>query len=133
MGILRQLQRRIVWRRLSEPSTWAGIVALTTGLLGVTLDPEQREAVVAAGVALVGLLSVFIREASPSQVAKSAMNAATGKDNIDAERVREAVQIAVSRENEPPWHNSDAPRVNASVRDSHGRLRNVPADDPRSS
>lgn len=132
MGIFRQLQRRIVWRRLAEPSTWAGIVALATGLLGVTLDPEQREAVIAAGVALVGLLSVFIREASPSQVAKSALNAATGEDKTDADRVRAAVEIAKARENDPPWHNNP-PRDNAPLRDSHGRVRNVPADDPRSS
>lgn len=125
MGILHQLTRRIVWRRLAEPSTWAGIVALVTGILGVTLEPDQREAIIAVGVALVGALSVFIREASPSQVAKSALNAATG-DPTDADRVRAAVEIAKQREDDPPWSGGPA-------RDSHGRVRNVPADDPRSS
>lgn len=114
MGILAQLSRRIVWRRLAEPSTWAGIVTLATSFLGVTLDGDQRDAVIAAGVAIVGLLSVFIREASPSQVAKSVHTAATGEDKTDAQRVRDAVAVA------------------PSVRDSHGRVRNVPADDPRS-
>lgn len=136
MGILHQFTRRIVWRRLAEPSTWAGIVALVTGVLGVTLDPEQREAVVAAGVALVGLLSVFIREASPSQVAKSMVGAATSDNPTDADRVRSAVKIAEDRADDPPWAPPPAPAADPiprGNRDSHNRLRNVPADDPRSS
>lgn len=117
MGLLHQFTRRIVWRRLAEPSTWAGIVALVTGLLGVTLEPDQREAVIAGGVALVGILSVFIREASPSQVAKSTLNAATG-DPTDADRVRTAVEIAKQREADPPWHVDNRTR-------GTDRLRNV--------
>jgi hypothetical protein len=47
--------------RLKEPSTWRGLVAILTGL-GVTLQPNQAEAIIAAGLALVGLIEVFRRE-----------------------------------------------------------------------
>lgn len=136
MGILHQFTRRIVWRRLAEPSTWAGIVGLVAGLSGVTLSADDQAAYVSAGVALAGLLQIFIREASPGQVAKSTLNAAAGGDQTDADRVRAAVSIANAAE--PPATDNPAPRGNAGVgptglRDSHGRVRNVPADDPRSS
>lgn len=128
MGLFQQLTRRIVWRRLQEPSTWAGIVGLVAGLSGVTLSADDQAAYVSAGVALAGLLQIFIREASPSQVAKSTLGAAAGEDTTDADRVRAAVKIAGDRENDPMWDN----RPVAPVRDSHGRLRSVPPDDPRS-
>lgn len=130
MGILHQFTRRIVWRRLQEPSTWAGIVGLVAGLSGVTLSADDQAAYVSAGVALAGLLQIFIREASPGQVAKSTLGAAAGEDQTDADRVRAAVNIANAAQPVPV-----APRGNAgvgAVRDSHGRVRNVPADDPRS-
>jgi len=47
--------------RLKEPSTWRGLVAILTGL-GVTLQPNQAEAIIAAGLAVVGLIEVFRRE-----------------------------------------------------------------------
>lgn len=132
MGILHQFTRRIVWRRLAEPSTWAGIVALVTGVLGVTLENDQREAIIAVGVALVGALSVFIREASPGQVAKSMVGAATSDHPSDVDRVRQAVKIAEESADEPPPSPAADP-FHRGNRDSHGRVRNVPADDPRSS
>jgi hypothetical protein len=44
--------------RLGENSTWRGLVLLVTSL-GVTLDPEQTDKIVAAGLAVVGVINVF--------------------------------------------------------------------------
>jgi hypothetical protein len=44
--------------RLSEASTWRGLTALLTAV-GVTLSPEQTNAVVGAGLAAMGWLGVF--------------------------------------------------------------------------
>ena len=44
--------------RLCEPSSWRGILALLTGF-GVALDPAQMEAIVAAGLALMGVIGAF--------------------------------------------------------------------------
>ena len=41
-----------------EPSTWQGLITLLT-LAGLALGPEQREAIVSAGVALYAVLDVF--------------------------------------------------------------------------
>lgn len=45
--------------RLHEASTWRGLVALLTAV-GVALTPEQTEAVVAAGLAIIGALGLFL-------------------------------------------------------------------------
>ena len=44
--------------RLSENSTWRGLVMLLTAV-GVQVDPSQANAIIAAGLALVGLINVF--------------------------------------------------------------------------
>lgn len=44
--------------RFSEASTWRGIVAIITAA-GVKLNPGQTEAIVAAGLALIGILGAF--------------------------------------------------------------------------
>ena len=46
---------------LTFPSTWQGIVALL-GALGVSLMPEQSEAIITAGVTLVGAIAVFFSD-----------------------------------------------------------------------
>lgn len=48
-------------RRLREPSTWRGLVWLAT-VAGLSLRPDQAEAIVAAGMALAGLLGVFLAD-----------------------------------------------------------------------
>lgn len=48
-------------RRLCEPSTWRGLVWLAT-VAGLSLRPDQAEAIVAAGMALAGLLGVFLSD-----------------------------------------------------------------------
>jgi hypothetical protein len=47
--------------RLREASTWRGMVWLLTAL-GVTLKPEQIDAITVAGVTLAGLLGVFLSD-----------------------------------------------------------------------
>ena len=47
--------------RLNEASTWRGILALVTAA-GVTLTPELQGAIVAAGLAAIGLVNVFVAE-----------------------------------------------------------------------
>jgi len=47
--------------RLKEPSTWRGIVAFLTGI-GVAISPEQKEAIITGGLALMGLLGVFTKD-----------------------------------------------------------------------
>ena len=47
--------------RLREPSTWRGLVWILT-VSGVLLTPEQAEAIMLAGMALAGLLGVFLND-----------------------------------------------------------------------
>jgi hypothetical protein len=47
--------------RLREPTTWGGLISILT-LVGVALTPEQKEAVIGAGVAIGGLVMVFMPE-----------------------------------------------------------------------
>lgn len=46
---------------LSQQSTWKGLIGLSTAA-GLALSPEQGAAIVAAGMALVGLINVFRNE-----------------------------------------------------------------------
>jgi hypothetical protein len=47
--------------RLSEASTWRGLAALLTAI-GVTLSPEQTNAIVGLGLAIIGALGVFTKD-----------------------------------------------------------------------
>lgn len=57
-----------ILKRLHEPSTWRGVVTVVTGA-GVVLSPEQMEAIVAAGLAVAGLINVFRNEGKQTQKA----------------------------------------------------------------
>lgn len=48
--------------RLKEDSTWRGVLMLLTAA-GVHLDPSQANAIIATGLALVGLVNVFRKQA----------------------------------------------------------------------
>jgi hypothetical protein len=48
--------------RLKESSTWKGLIVLL-GVVGVSLSAEQSQAIVAAGLALIGAIEVFRKEA----------------------------------------------------------------------
>ena len=50
--------KQFILARGKEASTWRGIVALLTAA-GVALTPEQGEAVVALGLAVIGAIGVF--------------------------------------------------------------------------
>jgi len=47
--------------RMSEASTWRGIVMLLTAL-GVTVTPEQSNAVIEGGLAATGLIGIFFAD-----------------------------------------------------------------------
>lgn len=47
-----------VLEKLSESSTWRGLILVATAL-GVKLDPELQETILAAGLGLVGLINVL--------------------------------------------------------------------------
>jgi hypothetical protein len=44
--------------RLAENSTWRGIILVGTAI-GLRLEPEHQEAIVAAGLSLVGVINIF--------------------------------------------------------------------------
>lgn len=48
--------------RLKEDSTWRGLLLCGTAL-GVHLEPAQANAIIAAGLALIGLINVFRKQA----------------------------------------------------------------------
>ncbi len=50
--------------RLREQNTWRGLILLATAF-GVKLDPDQSEAIIAGGLAIVGLINVFSKEKQP--------------------------------------------------------------------
>jgi hypothetical protein len=67
-------------RRLREPSTWRGLVWLAT-VAGLSLRPEQAEAIVAAGMALAGLLGVFLPDESKNvRIELPPIDLVAGKD-----------------------------------------------------
>mgnify|MGYP001562366716 CR=1 FL=1 len=52
---------QFLFERLQEPSTWRGIVLLSTGL-GAANDPDRAEAIVAIGITIAGFIGVFSKE-----------------------------------------------------------------------
>jgi len=50
-----------ILERLSENSTWRGLVMLLTAV-GVQFDPSQANAIISAGLAIVGLINVFRKQ-----------------------------------------------------------------------
>lgn len=53
--------KEYILARGKEASTWRGLVALLTAV-GVTLSPEQIEAIVALGLAVIGAIGVFFAD-----------------------------------------------------------------------
>jgi len=47
--------------RLSEPSTWRGIISMLTAL-GVKLRPDLAEAIISGGLSAMGLINVIRKE-----------------------------------------------------------------------
>lgn len=51
--------------RIREPSTWRGLVWVMTAI-GITLSPDQIDAIVAVGMACAGLIGAFSAESKSS-------------------------------------------------------------------
>ncbi len=51
--------------RLKEGSTWRGLIMLLTAAGIWKLNPDQTEAIIAAGIALSGVIGVFWPERKP--------------------------------------------------------------------
>lgn len=51
--------------RLKEASTWRGIVAIVTAC-GIGISPELGEAIVGAGLGLMGIVGVFFPDSKPA-------------------------------------------------------------------
>lgn len=51
-----------LWERLKERSTWVGIITFLTSAGVIALGPEQAEAVIALGVAVVGAILAFTKD-----------------------------------------------------------------------
>jgi len=49
---------KMKFARLSQPSTWGGVLALLT-VFGIQLEPEQTTSIATAGASLGGLLATF--------------------------------------------------------------------------
>ena len=47
--------------RLTEQSTWRGIILIATSL-GLTIQPDYHEHIIAVGMALVGIINVVRKE-----------------------------------------------------------------------
>lgn len=47
--------------RSKERSSWVGLTAFLSAV-GLALSPEQQEAIIVAGVAVAGLISVFTKD-----------------------------------------------------------------------
>ena len=76
--------------RLREPSSWRGIVWLLT-VFGLAIKPGQAEAIVTAGMALAGLLGVFLSDETRSSAVghdstgPAGNFAASGADSVRAD------------------------------------------------
>ena len=74
--------------RFREPSTWRGLVWLAT-VAGLSLRPDQAEAVVTLGMALAGLLGVFLSDARSDAVGRDAVGRVGDSAASGADRVRD--------------------------------------------
>jgi hypothetical protein len=51
--------KSFLFNRLDERSTWRGLI-MALSAVGISLDPGQSEAIIAIGLAVVGLLEAFL-------------------------------------------------------------------------
>jgi uncharacterized membrane protein len=79
-------------KQLAQPTTWRGIVALVTAC-GVKLSPELQDSIIAAGLALMGLIGIVADEhkAAKQVAARVAEETATETAAITAEAVAQEV------------------------------------------
>jgi hypothetical protein len=65
IGFLMTKLFRFAAARLSEPTTWRGLLFIGTSV-GIVLKPELQNAIVAAGMALAGLIGVVVPDPAPT-------------------------------------------------------------------
>jgi len=56
---------KYLFARLSEASTWRGFIAFAAAA-GATMSPEQSAAIVAAGLAIMGVVGIFFKDKGAS-------------------------------------------------------------------
>jgi len=65
VDLFRKRGGHVMWNyivnRLSEASTWRGIILLATAL-GATVSPEQQAAIVVFGLGLAGVIGAFFKD-----------------------------------------------------------------------
>jgi hypothetical protein len=89
--------------RLSEPSTWRGIIWIVTAC-GFVLEPEQKEAIATAGMALVGAISIFIeKDKKPAPTQEQVQEVVQKQQN----KVKKAVTKLKEKQNESSDIKSD--------------------------
>lgn len=98
-------------RRLREPSTWRGIIWLAT-VAGLSLRPDQAEAIVAAGMALAGLLGVFLSDEPKIEVPPIELQGRGESIDVapDTQPVRtvDRVRVSTRTEDSPrPYQSAD--------------------------
>ncbi len=74
--------------QLRQASTWRGLVWLLT-VFGLALKPDQAEAIVTAGMALAGLLGVFLSDDRSHPVERDAVGRGGDSAASGADRVRD--------------------------------------------
>jgi hypothetical protein len=82
--------------RLGEASTWRGLIWIATAV-GLALSPEQKEAIVTAGMALAGAIGVFTKDKS-----KPTAEQIQQVHEVIQQKVDEAVIKSSEIENENP-------------------------------
>jgi hypothetical protein len=57
---------KFILARAAEPSSWRGAIFILSSL-GVVLQPQVSAAVIAAGMAVSGLIGVLVPDAAPAE------------------------------------------------------------------
>lgn len=60
----------VVVDQMKQPSTWRGIISVITAA-GIVVTPAQSAAIIAGGMALMGLINVFRKEINEGKVIPS--------------------------------------------------------------
>lgn len=58
--------KQFILDRLSEPSTWRGIILILTAA-GVGIQPALADAIIGAGIGLAGVVGVLTADKKPAQ------------------------------------------------------------------
>jgi hypothetical protein len=53
---------KFLFARLSEKSTWATLLTVASVVAGIEFSPEQQEKIMLAGLAILGVIGVFVNE-----------------------------------------------------------------------